>query len=243
MSLRLTAATARRVLIQLRHDPRTVALLLLLPIVLMALLAWIITDADFDKYGPMLLGIFPLIIMFLITSVATLRERSGGTLERLLALPMHKTDFILGYGGAFSLAAALQAVLVSAVCFWLLGLTVLGPVWAVVLIAVLVALLGTSMGLSVSALSHTEFQAVQMMPALILPQLLLCGILGPRSELPTVLRWVSGVLPMSYAVDAMQYVSRHAAIGGVFWRDVAVLVGFIIGLLMVGAATLRRRTS
>jgi ABC-2 type transport system permease protein len=71
----------------------------------------------------------------------------------------------------------------------------------------------------------------------------LCGILGPRSELPTVLRWVSDVLPMSYAVDAMQYVSRHAAIGGVFWRDVAVLVGFIIGLLMVGAATLRRRTS
>jgi ABC-2 type transport system permease protein len=227
---------------QLRHDPRTIALLLLMPIVLMTLLAWIISAADFNEYGPLLLGIFPLIIMFLITSVATLRERSGGTLERLLALPLHKTDFILGYGAAFSLAAALQAVLVSVVCFWLLGLTVLGPVWAVVLIAVLVALLGTSMGLSVSAFSHTEFQAVQMMPALILPQLLLCGLLGPTSELPTVLRWISDVLPMTYAVDAMQYVSRHPTIGTQFWRDVAVLVGFIVGLLLLGAATLRRRT-
>jgi ABC-2 type transport system permease protein len=242
MSLRLTGATARRVLMQLRHDPRTVALLLLMPIVLMTLLAWIISDQDFDQYGPLLLGIFPLIIMFLITSVATLRERSGGTLERLLALPLHKTDFILGYGVAFSLAAAAQAVLVCAVCFWLLGLTVSGAVWSVILIAVLVALLGTSMGLGVSALSHTEFQAVQMMPALLLPQLLLCGILGPRSELPTVLRWISDVLPMSYAVDAMQYVSRHPTVGAEFWRDVAVLVGFIVGLLLVGAATLRRRT-
>jgi len=208
----------------------------------LALLAWIISDADFDKYGPMLLGIFPLMVMFLVTSVATLRERTSGTLERLLTLPMGKLDFLLGYALAFGLVAVVQAVLASALSFGLLGLDVNGPVWCVVLVSVLVALLGTSLGLAVSALARIEFQAVQFLPVFLLPQLLLCGILGPRDELPTVLRWVSDVLPLTYAVDAMLQLSRYPDPTAQMWRDVAVVVGFTVGLLDVGAATLRRRT-
>jgi len=242
VSGRVTLATSQRVLRQLRHDPRTVALLLVVPCVLMALLAWIVPSADFDHYGPMLLGIFPLIVMFLVTSVATLRERTSGTLERLLTLPMAKLDFLLGYGIAFGLAAIAQALLVCGLCFGALGLDVAGPVWCVVLVAVLVALLGTALGLSVSALANTEFQAVQFMPALILPQLLLCGILGPRSELPTVLRWISDLLPLTYAVDAMQQLTRYSDVSNQVWRDIVVIVGFTIALLGAGAATLRRRT-
>ena len=242
MSTRVTTATSRRVLMQLRHDPRTVALMLVVPCVLMALLAWILTSVDFDTYAPMLLGIFPLMVMFLVTSVATLRERTSGTLERLLSMPMGKLDFLFGYGAAFGAAAIVQVLLVCGLCFGLLGLDVRGPVWCVVLVGVLVALLGTSLGLAVSALARTEFQAVQFLPALLLPQLLLCGIIAPRSELPTPLRLLSDVLPLSYAVGAMQQLTRYADVTAEVWHDIAVIVLFTVGLLVVGATTLRRRT-
>ena len=174
MTLRRTVATTRRVLRQLRHDLRTVALILAVPAVLMGLLAWILHGraGDFNQFGPPLLGIFPLIVMFLVTSVATLRERTSGTLERLLTTPLAKADFVMGYALAFGLSAVVQALVVSGLSFSLYGLHVSGSAWLVVVVAVMDALLGTALGLSLSALASTEFQAVQFMPAFILPQLL-----------------------------------------------------------------------
>jgi ABC transporter DrrB family efflux protein len=243
MSTRRTAATARRVIQQLRHDHRTVALILVVPCVLMGLLAWMLTEQDFDQYGAPLLGIFPLIVMFLTTSVATLRERSSGTLERLLSMPIGKGDFVFGYAIAFGLLAVVQALIVSGLSMGVFGLEVLGSAWAIILIAVVNALLGTALGLFVSAFATTEFQAVQFMPAVILPQLLLCGIIVPRDELPTALHWVSDVLPMSYSVDATTEVMTNVAMTAEFWLDVAIVAGFMAIGLALGAATLRRRTS
>ena len=244
MSWRRTRATAGRVLRQLSHDPRTVALLVAVPAALMGLLAWILQgrDHEFDDFGPQLLGIFPLVVMFLVTSVATLRERTGGTLERLLTMPLGKADFVIGYASAFGLAAIVQALVVSALCFGPYGMTVRGDAWLVVVVAVLDALLGTALGLSVSALATTEFQAVQFMPAFILPQLLLCGIIVRRPELPAFLHWVSYLLPMSYAVDATQQLSAHATVTTQFDVDVSVVGAFVVVALALGAATLRRRT-
>ena len=244
MNPRILWATTGRVLQQLRHDPRTIALMLLAPTVIMSLLAWMFsaTPGVFNRWGGTLLGIFPLIIMFLLTSVATLRERSGGTLERLLALPISKLDFLLGYGIAFALAATVQALVVSAVAFGLLGLAVTGPVWAVVLVAVLVAVLGSTLGLFVSAFANSEFQAVQFMPALLIPQLMLCGLFGSRDTFPRPLELVSNVLPMSYAVDAMKQLIVLPTVGEMFWKDVSVVLIFIAAALALGAATLRRRT-
>ena len=242
MNVQRTAATARRVLQQLRRDHRTVALILVVPCVLMGLLAWMLTDADFDQYGAPLLGIFPLIVMFLTTSVATLRERSSGTLERLLSMPIGKGDFVFGYAIAFGLLAVVQALVVSGLSMGVFGLQVMGPAWAIILIAVVNALLGTALGLFVSAFATTEFQAVQFMPAVILPQLLLCGIVVPRDELPTALKWVSDVLPMSYSVDATTEVMTNVEITAEFWLDVAIVAGFMAVGLALGAGTLRRRT-
>ena len=244
MSSRRTLATAGRVLRQLRHDPRTVALLVVIPAALMGLLAWILQgrDHDFDTFGPQLLGIFPLIVMFLVTSVATLRERTSGTLERLLTMPLAKADFVFGYAIAFGLAAVVQALVVSGLCFGPYGMTVSGDPWLVVLVAILDALLGTALGLSVSALATTEFQAVQFMPAFILPQLLLCGIIVQRSELPAFLHWISYLLPMSYAVDATQQLSRYATVTTQLIVDIIVVSGFLVAALGLGATTLRRRT-
>jgi ABC transporter DrrB family efflux protein len=238
-----TLATARRVLLQLRHDPRTLAMLLVVPVVLMGLLAWILTDADFDFWAPPLLGIFPMLVMFLVTSVATLRERTGGTLERLLSMPTGKGDIIFGYALAFGTLAVVQAIVVSAAAFGLFGLDVAGSRWLVGLVAVIDALLGTALGLFVSAFARTEFQAVQFMPLVLIPQILLCGLLVPTDELPTLLRWASVVVPLTYAVEAMQEVLRSVTTTSAFRQDVAILALIAVGLLGLGAATLRRRTA
>jgi ABC-2 type transport system permease protein len=242
MSARKTFATMRRVLTQLRHDPRTIAMMLVVPSVLMGLLAWMLPDHDLNKYGPPLLGIFPLLVMFLVTSVATLRERTSGTLERLLTMPIAKADFVFGYAFAFGSLAVLQALVVSGLSFGVYGMEVRGEPWLVVLVAVVNALLGTALGLSVSAFAATEFQAVQFLPAVLLPQLLLCGVIVPRDALPTVLEWISNVLPLSYAIDAVKEVIVSADVTSAYRQSVLIVVGFVVVLLTLGAATLRRRT-
>jgi len=245
MNPRITLAVAGRVLTQLRRDHRTLAMMLVVPCALISLLWWMFKDLDsssFDRFGPALLAMFPFIVMFLVTSITTLRERASGTLERLLAMPMGKGDFLLGYAVAFGLVAALQSVLAVGVSVGLLGLDVEGPVWLLTLVAVADAVLGSALGLFVSAFANTEFQAVQFMPALVLPQVLLCGLFVPRALLPDVLEAVSNVLPLSYAVDAMQTLTRTASTSDV-WQDLAVVLAFTLGGLAVGAATLRRRTS
>ncbi len=244
MNARITLAVAGRVLVQLRRDHRTLAMLLALPCLLISLMWWMYRDANpllFDRIGPALLAMFPVIVMFLVTSVTTLRERSSGTLERLLAMPMGKLDFLVGYAIAFGLVAAVQSVIAVAVSIGLLDLDLEGPVWLLTVVAVVDAVLGSALGLFVSAFAQTEFQAVQFMPAIVIPQLLLCGLLVPRDLLPDVLSRLSDVLPLSYAVDAMQHLSTSSATGQV-WRDIAVVGGFAVAGLAFGAATLRRRT-
>jgi ABC-2 type transport system permease protein len=244
MSTRRTLATAYRVLTQLRHDPRTIGLMLVVPCVLVGLLAWVYKGTStFDHIGAPLLGIFPFVVMFLVTSIATLRERTSGTLERLLTMPLGKLDLLLGYALAFGAVAVLQAGLVSALSLTVFGLDVAGPTWMLVLVALADALLGTALGLFVSAFAATEFQAVQFMPAFVLPQFLLCGLLVPRDQLPDVLHAISSALPLSYAVDALRDVTTNAEVATGTWVDLGVVVGAVLLALGLGAATLRRRTA
>ncbi len=243
MSAARTLATAGRVLAQLRHDHRTVALVLLLPCLLLGLVAWMFDGTDvLDRFGPVLVGFFPLLVMFLVTSVATLRERTSGTLERLMTMPIGKADVVLGYALAFAVLATVQALVVVGFATGVCGMDVAGPVGLMIGAAVLNAVLGSALGLAGSALARTEFQAVQLMPAVILPQVVTCGLLMPRDQMPQVLEWLSRALPLTYAVDAMQ----HIAIGS-GWADVRGAVGamalFTAGALALGVATLRRRTA
>lgn len=237
-------AVAGRVLTQIRRDHRTLAMLLVLPCLLITLLWWMFQDlpgAAFDRFGPGLLAIFPFTVMFLVTSVTTLRERSSGTLERLLSMPMGKLDFLLGYALAFGALAAVQSALAVAVSVGLLGLDVNGPVWLLGVVAIVDAVLGTALGLFVSAFAATEFQAVQFMPLVVVPQILLCGLFVGRDTMPGVLEAISNVLPLSYAVDAMQELVGAADESEV-WGDIGVVLGFALAGLALGAATLRRRT-
>jgi ABC-2 type transport system permease protein len=244
MSVRVTAAVARRVLWQVRRDPRTVALLLVVPVALLVLLRYVFDGqpATFQSIGAPMCGLFPFIIMFLITSIAMLRERTSGTLERLMTLPLAKADVLAGYGLAFGLLAAVQATVVCLVGFLGLGLDAAHGAWVVGLLAIGNALLGMALGLFVSAFAQTEFQAVQFMPAIIFPQLLLCGLFVDRSDMAGVLEVASYVLPLTYAYDALARATEPAALGARMAADVAVIAGATAAALGLGALTLRRRT-
>ena len=244
MSLRITLATTARILRQLRHDRRTVALLMLVPALLLALLYFMYSGSGstFDRIALIMLGIFPFVIMFLVTSIAMLRERTTGTLERLLATPLGKLDLLFGYGLAFGLAAAVQGAVATGAAYWLLGLDTTGNAGLVVLIAVINAVLGVALGLLCSAFARTEFQAVQFLPVVVVPQILLCGLFVPRGQMAGWLQGASDVLPLTYAVDALIQVGRYVDATATMWRDVVIVAGAAVVALVLAAATLRRRT-
>jgi ABC-2 type transport system permease protein len=220
MSARVTLAVALRVLRQLRHDPRTIALVLVVPCVLELILQ--------QLFGR-------------DSSITMLRERTSGTLERLMTMPLHKVDLLVGYGIAFGLLAIVQATLVSALAFGALGLDVSGPKWLVVALAVANAVLGSTLGLFASAFAQTEFQAVQFMPAVVFPQILLCGLFVAREDMATWLRAISAFFPLTYAYGALARTADDQ-LDARFALDVVVVLACIVLSVALGAATLRRRT-
>jgi ABC-2 type transport system permease protein len=245
MTLRATSATARRVLLQLRNDPRTIALLIVVPAVLLVLLRYVFDARGevFQHIGAPMCGLFPFVLMFLVTSIAMLRERTSGTLERLMSLPLAKADVLAGYGLAFGLVAIVQASVVCGVGFVFLGLNAPHGVWLVAVLAIANALLGTALGLFVSAFARTEFQAVQFMPAVVFPQFLLCGLFVARDDMAALLDWISWALPLTYAFDALQRATTSDALGAAVVWDVVAVVVATLASVGLGALTLRRRTS
>lgn len=243
MNATFALATARRILTQLHHDRRTVAMMILVPSLLLVLLRYVFnTEQAFSAAAPALLAVFPFAIMFIVTSITTLRERTTATLERLMTLPIGKFDLLFGYAIAFGLVAVLQVLVATGISLTWLGLEIDGSVWLLMLIAALDALLGTALGLLASAFARTEFQAVQFMPAIVMPQVLLCGLFAPRESMTSVLEWLSNVMPLSYAVDALESVTRSNELDGVFVRNLVIVAGSGVLALVLGAATLRRRT-
>ncbi|GAA2905263.1 ABC transporter DrrB family efflux protein [Microbacterium keratanolyticum] len=243
MNIRCTLATAGRVLLQLRRDPRSIALMVIAPSLLVGLFAWLFTDQEgvFDQFGGAILALFPFIVMFLVTSITTLRERRSGTLERLMTTPLGKADFILGYALAFAAMAVVQAIVTVAFAVYVCGLTVDGPLWQLGAVAVVDAVLGTALGLLASAFAQTEFQAVQFMPVLVFPQIILGGLFMPRDQMPDVLSAISDWLPLSHAIDAIQAVAAGDQgwdVGG----PLLIVAAFAVGFLVLAPLTLRRRT-
>src|SRR5256886_7047941 len=203
MPERILFSTTRRVLTQLRHDRRTLALVVLVPVLLLTLVYYLFEKqvGVFNEIGLIMLGLFPFAIMFLITSIAMLRERTSGTLERLLTTPLAKPDLLFGYGLAFGLVAAVQAGVATGLAYWAFNLSTLGSAWLVILIAVADAVLGVALGLFFSAFAKSEFQAVQFMPAVVFPPIFLCGPVAPRGPNGRWVQAVSYLMPVALPVD------------------------------------------
>jgi ABC-2 type transport system permease protein len=197
----------------------------------------------FQQVGGPLVGLFPFSTMFVVTSITMLRERTTGTLERVMTLPLAKLDVLAGYGIAFAVVGTLQAVVAAAVAFGLLGLETAGSTGLVMVLAASNALLGMALGLFVSAFARTEFQAVQFMPAIVFPQLLLCGLFVPREQMAPVLHAISYGLPLTYAFEALRRVTLEGDLGAGGLADLTVVLLAILLALALGAGTLRRRTA
>lgn len=251
MNVSLMWSTCRRVLLQLRGDPRSIVMILVVPAVLLALVYWLYQNETlapgrprtFDRVGLMMLGIFPFVVMFLVTSITMLRERTSGTLERLLTTPIHKADLLFGYALAFSIMATAQALVATGTAYWIFGMKIAGNAGWVVLISVLTAVLGVVLGLLCSAFATTEFQAVQFMPIVVIPQILLCGLFVARDQMNSVLEAASNVLPLSYAVDGLQQVAANGDPTSQLVRDLLVIAGFVLAGLLFSSLTLRRQTA
>ncbi len=243
MSISRTLSTTNRVLRQLLHDPRTLVLLFVVPSILITILKYVFEKQNsvFSSIAPMLLGIFPMVMMFLITSITTLRERRSGTLERLMSTPLDKTDFIFGYAIAFSFLAFLQALITSTTMLVILKVTVLGGTVATLIGAVISALLGTSLGLFLSAFANTEFQAIQFMPAVIFPQFLVCGLFVPRDQMSKILQWFADIMPLTYSVDAMKQVTLSSKWTFTHTKDLLIVLSFSIFALILGSITIKRQ--
>lgn len=251
MNLLMLLATTRRVLDQLRHDHRSIALILVVPALLLTAVYFLYENETlppgvprtFDRVGLMMLAIFPFVVMFLVTSITMLRERTSGTLERLLTTPIHKADLLFGYGLAFSIMAALQSLVATAVAYWIFGLDIQGSPGLVVMIAVINAVLGVALGLLCSAFARTEFQAVQFMPVVVVPQILLCGLFVARERMNEALEAVSNVLPLTFSVDALQEIAANTEPTDQLWMDAGVIAAIVLAVLVLASLTLRRRTA
>lgn len=236
--------TATRVLTQIAHDPRTLGLLLLVPSLLVGLMAWIFSDTPFfDQFGPAVLALFPFTVMFLVTSITTLRERRSGTLERLLTMPISKFEFILGYALAFSFLATLQSAIAVGFAVWVCGLDTKGSIWLLLWVALADAVLGTTLGLLASAFANSEFQVAQFVPALVFPQILLGGVFLPRDTMPDVLHAISDWLPLSHVIDALNAIAKDTEGANYIGMKILIILAFAIGAVILGSATLRRRTN
>lgn len=245
MSPRAWAATTARILRQLRHDPRTMGIVLLIPVVILTLMHYL-----FDERQPMvsrielqMLVVFPIVIMFLLTAIAMVRERTSGTLERLMTTPIGRVDILLAYATAFGILASLQALVATSFAYWVLGLQIAAPIGWVMITSVICAQIGVTMGLLASAVSRSEFQAVQLFPVLLIPQFLLCGLFTPRSQMANWLEVLSNLMPMSYAMDAITELFGHDAPTTLYWQSTGIVIAFEVALLAIASATLRRRTA
>jgi ABC-2 type transport system permease protein len=198
-----------------------------------------------DLFGGPFIGLLIFFLVYVVTSVSFLRERSLGTLERLMASPLRRTEIVVGYMLGFTLVALVQAAIILGFGLGIIGLYNVGSVALLFGIEVLLALVAVNLGIFLSTFARTEFQAVQFIPLVIVPQLLLSGLLVPVSSEPEWLQWISNVLPLTYAVDALRDVMLRGAdlASSSVQLDIAVLGGFCVLVVLAAAATLRREVA
>ena len=196
-----------------------------------------------DYFGAAFIGLVVFFLVFVITAVAFLRERGQGTLERLMASPLRRAEIVLGYMLGFTVLALVQSAEVLAFSLVVLHVHNVGNVALIFLLEALMAIAAVNLGIFLSMFARTEFQAVQFIPLVIVPQMLLAGIIFPISTEPGPLQALSRVLPLTYAVEGLRNIMIKGA--DLSWSslqlDVGVVLGFCVLVILAGAATLRRR--
>jgi len=238
---RLAFTVASRVIRQLTRDRRTMGLIFIVPLVVMTLIGLSFPETSvLDYIAPALLATLALFFGFLLTGISFLRERSQGTLERLMASPISRLDLVVGYLCGFFLFALVQTLIILLFTIYVLKVSHHGDLWQIFVFQVIVIIGAVNLGIFISTFAKNEFQMVQFIPLIILPQVFLSGVLWPVEQMPDYLQWISVVLPLTYAVEGL----RDIMLSGQNMIDVsvelAVLVGFALLISVLAAITLRR---
>jgi len=239
-----TLVIANRIINQLVRDRRTIVLLVIVPLLIASLIGVSVPDKRILDYtAPAILAVLILFFGFLLTGISFLRERSQGTLERLMASPVSRLDIVGGYLLGFLLFAVLQTMILFFYLIYVLDISFYGDLWQIIVFQVLIGIGAVCMGTFFSVLAKNEFQMVQFIPMIIVPQMFLCGLLWPVSQMPEYLQWLANILPMTYGVSGIRAMMLQGQNLLEIGKEVGVLAAYAVGLLILAAFTLRRGTS
>ena len=232
---------ATRIINQLIRDRRTMVLIVVVPLVVMTLIGLSFPEGTvLDYIAPALLATMALFFSFLLTGISFLRERSQGTMERLMASPVSRLDIVVGYLFGFFIFALIQTLIVVLFTIYALDVTYQGDLWQIFIFQIVIITAAVNLGIFISTFARNEFQMVQFIPLIIFPQIFLCGVIWPVEQMPNYLQWLSKILPLTYGVDGL----RDIMLAGKSLLDVgfelAVLAGFAVVISIIAAFTLRR---
>jgi ABC-2 type transport system permease protein len=220
------------------------ALILIVPLVVMTLIGLSFPEGSVLNYiAPALLATLALFFGFLLTGISFLRERSQGTMERLMASPLSRLDIVIGYLFGFFIFALVQTLIILLFTIYVLDVTYHGDLWQIFVFQIVVIAGAVNLGIFISTFARNEFQMVQFIPLIIFPQVFLCGVLWPVEQMPNYLQWLSTILPLTYAVDGLRSIMLRGENLIDVGFELAVLVGFAIVISIVAAFTLRRGAS
>jgi ABC-2 type transport system permease protein len=239
-----TLAIAQRTIVQLVRDPRTLALIIIVPLVIASLVGVSLPSKQIlNETLPAILAMLILFFGFLLSGIAFLRERSQGTRERLMASPVTRFDILVGYLLGFLLFAILQTLILFFYAIYVLKANSNGQLWQIIIFQVLIGILAVCLGIFVSAFAKNEFQMIQFIPLIIVPQAFICGLLFPVGQMPDYLQWLAKFLPLTYAVDGIRAMMLDGKGLLNIGKEVGILAAYALGLMILAGISLRRNTA
>jgi ABC-2 type transport system permease protein len=238
-----TFTIASRVMIQIARDRRTIALVLIVPLVIAAISGVAITDKRvLDNAAPAVLAALILFFGFIITGISFLRERTQGTLERLLVAPISRMDIVAGYLLGLLLFALIQTLIMFFYMVYVLNINYHGDLWQILIFQVLMGINAVCLGTFFSAFARNEFQMIQFIPLLIVPQIFLCGLFIPVSQMPDYLQWIGKFLPLTYGVEGIKALMLQGKSLLDIGKDIGVLAAYAAVLLILASLTLKQKS-
>jgi ABC-2 type transport system permease protein len=239
-----TLAIAKRTVVQLVRDPRTLVLIIIVPLVIASLVGVSLPSKQIlNETLPAILAMLILFFGFLLSGIAFLRERSQGTRERLMASPVTRFNILVGYLLGFLLFAILQTLILFFYAIYVLKANSNGQLWQIIIFQILIGILAVCLGIFVSAFAKNEFQMIQFIPLIIVPQAFICGLLFPVSQMPDYLQWLAKFLPLTYAVDGIRAMMLDGQGLLNIGKEVGILAAYALGLMILAGISLRRNAA
>lgn len=232
---------ARRTIIQLVRDRRTIALILIVPLVIASIVGVSTPDKRMlDYIAPAILAVLILFFGFLLTGISVLRERTQGTMERLMASPATRLDIVGGYLLGYLLFALIQTLIIFFYMVYVIKINYQGDLWQILVFQVIIGVGAVCLGIFFSVFARNEFQMVQFIPLIILPQIFLCGLLWPLAQMPNYLQWIARFLPLTYGVEGIRALMQEGKVLLDIGKDIGVLAAYAIALIVLAGISLRR---